>query len=140
MNNKRKLEQWRRRMKQFHREAEEGFGGFGAGVIRTEDVPSLAQSKDQVAVAFTSAVIKWQALIESGSWQLCLACDYKFRSAKFARAFVFMQPICEEPKTAMLVGVCEECSEKDDEELIEIAYQGCREIGLAKGKMEVGRG
>jgi len=51
-----------------------------------------------------------------------------------------MQPICEEPKTAMLVGVCEECSEKDDEELIEIAYQGCREIGLAKGKMEVGRG
>ena len=50
MNNKRKLELWRRRMKQFHREAEEGFGGFGAGVIRTEDVPSLAQSKDQVAV------------------------------------------------------------------------------------------
>ena len=69
-----------------------------------------------------------------------MACDYKFRSAKFARAFVFMQPICEEPKTAMLVGVCEECSEKDEEELIEIAYQGCREIGLAKGKMEVGTG
>ena len=37
----------------------------------------------------------------------------------------------------MLVGVCEECSEKDDEELIEIAYQGCREIGLTKGKMEL---
>jgi hypothetical protein len=83
MNNKGKLEQWRRRMKQFHREAREGFGGFGAGVIRTEDVPSLAQSKDQVAVAFTSAVIKWQALIESGSSQLCLACDYKFRSDEF---------------------------------------------------------
>jgi hypothetical protein len=40
----------------------------------------------------------------------------------------------------MLVGVCEECSEKDDEELIEIAYQGCREIGLTKGKVEVGTG
>ena len=68
MNNKRKLEQWRRRMKQFHREAEEGFGAFGAGVIRTEDVPSLAQSKDQVAVAFTSAVINWQALIRVGNF------------------------------------------------------------------------
>jgi hypothetical protein len=50
------------------------------------------------------------------------------------------QPICEEPKTAMRVGVCEECSERDDEEMIEIAYQGCREIRLAKDKMEVGRG
>ena len=28
MNNKRKLEQWRRWMEQFHREAEAGFGGL----------------------------------------------------------------------------------------------------------------
>jgi hypothetical protein len=104
------------------------------------EIPSLAQSKDRDAVAFTSALIIRQALIASGNCQLCLACDYEFRSAKFARAFVFMQPICEEPTLAMLVGVCEECSEKEDGELIEIAYQGCREIGLAKGKMEVGRG
>ena len=40
----------------------------------------------------------------------------------------------------MLVGVCEECCEKEDGELIEIAYQGCREVGLAKGKMDAGRG
>ena len=138
MSNKRRLEHWRQKMRQFHREAQEGFGGFGATIIRAEDMPSIAQSKEQLAVAFTNAVIKWQALIESGAWQLCLACDYKFRSAKFARAFVFMQPICEEPKTAMLVGVCEECSEKEDGELIEIAYQGCRDIGIAKGKMDVG--
>ena len=68
---------------------------------------------DGDAVAFTNALIKWQALVASGNWQLCLACDYEFRLAKFARAFVFMRPICEEPTTAMIVGVCERCSEKD---------------------------
>ena len=40
----------------------------------------------------------------------------------------------------MIVGVCERCSEKDDGELAEMAYRGCREIGIAKGKMEIGRG
>jgi hypothetical protein len=40
---------------------------------------------------------------------------------------------------AMLVGVCEECSKKDDGELPEIAYQDCRKMGLAKSKMDVGR-
>jgi len=78
-------------------------------------------------------------MIESGTWQLCLACEYKLRSAQFVRTFVFMQPICEEPTIAMIVGVCGECSKKDDEELLEIAYQGCREMGLAKGKMDIGR-
>jgi len=39
----------------------------------------------------------------------------------------------------MIVGVCGECSEKEDGELLEIAYQGCREMGLAKKKMDVGR-
>ena len=85
------------------------------------------------------AAVRWGAMIESGTWQLCVACEYEFRSAKFARAFVFMLPICEEPTMAMLVGVCEECSKKDDGELLEIAYQGCRQIGLAKNKMDVGR-
>jgi hypothetical protein len=78
-------------------------------------------------------------MIESGTWQLCLACEYKFRSAKSARAFVFMQPVCEQPTTVMIVGVCEACSTKDDGELLEIAYQGCREMGLAMNKMDVGR-
>jgi hypothetical protein len=139
MNNKLRLERWGRKMMQFQRETREGLGAFGVSVIRAEDVSSLAQSKDRDAIAFTSAVIKWQAMIEGGTWQLCLACDYKFRSAKIARAFVFIQPICEEPTTVMLVGICEECSKKDDEELLEIAYQGCREMGLATKKMEVGR-
>jgi hypothetical protein len=78
-------------------------------------------------------------MIESGTWQLCLACEYNFSSARFARAFVFMQPLCEEPTTAMLGGVCEQCSTKLDDELLKIAYQGCREMGLAKNKMDVGR-
>ena len=140
MKSKRKLEQWRQMMTQFHRESQEGLGGFGIAVVRTDDVPSISKSKDGDAVAFTNALIKWQALVASGNWQLCLACDYEFRVAKFARAFVFMRPICEEPTTAMIVGVCERCSEKDDGELAEMAYQGCREIGIAKGKMEIGRG
>jgi hypothetical protein len=40
---------------------------------------------------------------------------------------------------AILVGVCEECSQKDDGELLEIAYQDCRKMGLAKNKMDIGR-
>jgi hypothetical protein len=140
MTSKRKLEEWRQKMTQFHRESQEGLGGFGIAVVRTDDVPTISESKDGDAVAFTNALIKWQALIASGNRQLCLGCDYEFRSARFSRAFVFMRPICEEPTTVMIVGVCEECSEKDDGELAEIAYQGCREIGIAKGKMEIGSG
>jgi hypothetical protein len=133
------LGRWRQRMRQFHRETQEGLGGFAIAVVRVDDVPLLAQSEDREAMAFTNAAIRWRAMIESGTWQLCLACDYKFTAAKLARAFVFMRPICEEPTMAALVGVCEECSMKDDEVLLEIAYQGCREMGIAKNKMEVGR-
>ena len=140
MSSKAKLEHWRQMMTQFYREAQEGLGGFGIAVVRTEDVPTISKSKDGDAVAFTHALIKWQALVASGNSQLCLGCDYEFRSAKLARAFVFMRPICEEPTTVMMVAVCEECSEKDDDELAEMAYQGCREIGIVKGKMEIGRG
>ena len=49
-----------------------------------------------------------------------------------------MQPICKSSTIAMIVGVCkEDSSKKDDGELLEIAYQGCREMGLAKNKMEL---
>jgi hypothetical protein len=138
MNNK-SIERWRQRMQQFHRETQEGLGGFAVAIVRAEEIPLLAESNDREAIAFTNAAIRWGAMIESGSWQLCLACDYKFTSAKLAQAFVFMLPICEEPTVAMLVGVCEQCSDKGDGELLEIAYQGCREMGLAKNKMDVGR-
>jgi hypothetical protein len=138
MMDKKSIDRWRHLMRQFHREAQEGLGGFAAAIVRSEDMLSLAQSTDREAIAFTNAAIRWGAMIESGR-QLCLACEYEFRSATFARAFVFMLPICEEPTMAMLVGVCEECSKKDDGELLEIAYQGCRQIGLAKNKMDVGR-
>jgi hypothetical protein len=84
VNNKRRLEHWRRKMRQFHLETQEGLGAFGIAVIRAEDAPSLAQSKDRDAVGFTNAVIKWQGMVESRIWQLCLACDYKFRSAMMA--------------------------------------------------------
>jgi hypothetical protein len=40
---------------------------------------------------------------------------------------------------AILVGVCEECSKKDNGELLEIEYRDCRKMGLAKSKMHVGR-
>ena len=139
MVDKKSIDRWRHRMRQFHHETQEGLGGFAAAIVRSEDMLSLAQSTDREAIAFTNAAVRWGAMIESGTWQLCLACEYEFRSAKFARAFVFMLPICEEPTMAMLVGVCEECSKKDDGELLEIAYQGCRQIGLAKNKMDVGR-
>jgi hypothetical protein len=140
MNENIKLEAWRQRMKQFHRETQQGLGGFAASVIRVEDFPALSQSNDRDAGAFTNAVIRWGMMLESGTWQLCLACDYEFRSARFARAFVFMQPLCQDPTMGMIVGVCDECSDKDDDELLEIAYQACKEMGLAKGKMEVGSG
>jgi hypothetical protein len=140
MNDNIKLEAWRQRMKQFHRETRQGLGGFAASVIRVEDFPALSRSNDRDAGALTNAVIRWGMMLESGTWQLCLACDYEFRSARFARAFVFMQPLCQDPTMGMIVGVCDECSDKDDSELLEIAYQGCKEMGLAKGKMEVGSG
>jgi hypothetical protein len=102
--NKKSIAQWRQRMKQFHRETQDGLGGFAAAIVRVDELPSIAQSKDRDALALSNTVVKWKVLIESGTWQLCLACEYKFRSSKLARAFVFMQPICEEPTTAMIVG------------------------------------
>jgi hypothetical protein len=127
MMDKESIDRWRHRMCQFHHETQEGLGGFAAAIVRSEDMLSLAQSTDREAIAFANAAVRWGAMIESGTWQLCLACEYEFRAAKFARAFVFMLPICEKPTLAMLVGVCEECSKKDDGELLEIAYQGCRQ-------------
>ena len=50
MKSKRKLEQWRQMMTQFHRESQEGLGGFGIAVVRTDDVPSISKSKDGDAV------------------------------------------------------------------------------------------
>jgi len=134
-----KLTKWQTAMKRFHQETQEGLGGFAVAVVRAKDLPSIARSKERDAIAITKTVVKWKAMIATGTWQLCLACDYEFRAPRFARAFVFMQAICEEPTMAMIVGVCEECSKKDDAELLEIAYQGCREMGLAKSKMDVGR-
>jgi hypothetical protein len=98
--NKKSIVEWRRRMKQFHPETQEGLGGFAAAIVRSEDVPAIAQSVEREAIAFTNAAIRWGAMIESGTWQLCRACEYKFRSAKLARAFVFMQPIGDEPTMA----------------------------------------
>ena len=136
---KKSIDLWRQRMLQFHRETREGLGSFAVAIVRADEVSLLADSNDREAVAFTNAAIRWGAMIERGSWQLCLACDYKFTSAKLAQSFVFMLPICEEPTVAMLVGVCEQCSNKDDWELLEVAYQGCREMGLATNRMDVGR-
>jgi hypothetical protein len=38
------MAQWRQRMTQFHRETQEGLGGFAAAIIRAEDLTSIAQS------------------------------------------------------------------------------------------------
>ena len=45
--NKKSMAQWRQRMKQFHRETQEGLGGFEAAIIRAEDLPSIVQSEDR---------------------------------------------------------------------------------------------
>ena len=71
MNNK-SIERWRQRMRQFHRETQEGLGGFAIAVIRAEEMSLLAQSNDREAVAFTNAAVRWGAMIESGSWQTVL--------------------------------------------------------------------
>jgi len=59
--NKKSIVEWCRRMKQFHCETQEGLGGFAAAIVRSQDVPAIAQSNEWEAIAFTNAAIRWGA-------------------------------------------------------------------------------
>jgi len=48
--NKKSIAQWRQRMKQFHRETQDGLGGFAAAIVRVDELPSIVQSKDRDAL------------------------------------------------------------------------------------------
>jgi hypothetical protein len=132
------VKQWQSDMKQFHRETQEGLGTFEAAIVRPEHSPWILQS--DIGEAFSTASKEWKARVGQGWRPLCLACEYEFTPESVVHAFAFMLPTCEEPTRAMLVGVCEECSAREDEELLEITYQGCRQMGLATRKMVVGTG
>jgi hypothetical protein len=54
--NKKSIVEWCRRMKQFHRETQEGLGGFAAEIVRSEDVPAIAQANEREAMTFALKV------------------------------------------------------------------------------------
>jgi hypothetical protein len=132
-----KLNEWQEKMKDFHSEIrKEGQGRFMGAVIRREDASWLISSGE---VEFFQAMGQWLRYVRDGRRPLCLACEHEFVDA-LAPAFFLARPHVEAASQVMLTGICGECSSKSDEELLKIAYQGLKEMGLAMEIIHWGQG
>ena len=83
---------------------------------------------------------EWLKVVREGQQRpLCLACDHEFTvHNEQPFAFCFALPFYDDADQAIVTGICGNCAEKDDAELMEIAYQGFKELGLANRKLETG--
>jgi hypothetical protein len=128
--------------RQFHKETRESGGVFEAVIIRIEHGVEMLLSGDKETRCFFEFLQRWHGRIRKGWRPLCLACEHEFNADELNRklvpTFCWVRPIRQDATMAMIIGVCEICSEKDDKELLEVAYQGCREIGLAREKCSPG--
>jgi hypothetical protein len=128
---------WQREMREFHRQTKKGGGAFEATIIRPEyQLAMIEAGKGH----YLETIAQWVKVVRDGDKRpLCLACEHEFRRRERVPAFCFTIPFCNEPtKKALLTGICGKCSEKDDAELLEIAYRGFKEMGLAQRKLEPG--
>jgi hypothetical protein len=126
---------WKRQMRKFHRQTLKGGGAFEMWIIRPEHKLTLLHAGEERCL---ETIDKWLKLLRDGASPLCLACEHTFTAPEQPFAFCFSVPFYNEATQAILTGICEKCARKDDAELIEIAYQGFKEFGLANRKLEHG--
>jgi hypothetical protein len=122
---------WHRDMREFHRQTRKGGGAFEATIIRPEHVPGLEER-------YLKTIHEWFKVVRGGRGLLCLACDHEFTPTDTPLAFCFTLPFYDEADKAIVTGICEKCSLKDDAELLEIAYQGFKKLGLADRRLQTG--
>lgn len=128
---------WKRKMRQFHREIMKEGGAFGSTIIRPQYIPYMLSMGEG---RYLKVISQWFEMVRAtGQRPLCLACEHEFDpDGAVPTAFCFSVPFCNEPTNAIVTAICEECGEKDDNELLEIAYQGFKKMGLANRKFETG--
>jgi len=127
---------WQRGMKEFHRQTWKGGGAFQTTIIRPEHKLYLVLAGEG---RYLNTIDEWLKVLREGSRPLCLACDHEFIWPEQPFAFSFATPFIDAGVTkAIVTGICKKCSQKDDAELLEIAYQGFREMGLANRRLETG--
>jgi hypothetical protein len=127
---------WQRQMREFHRQTWKGGGAFEMTIIRPEHIPALILAGEE---RYLKTIAEWFKAVRGRHLHpLCLACDHEFTSAATPPAFCFALPFYDEADQAILTGICEKCSLKDDAALLEIAYQGFKELGMANRKLEPG--
>jgi hypothetical protein len=126
---------WQRGMRQFHRQTWKGGGAFQTEIIRHEHKPALLAAGEEHKL---KTISEWVKAVYSGCRPLCLACDHEFTPHDVVPAFCFSLPFYDKADQAIVTGICEQCGAKSDAELLEIAYQGFKELGLANRKLESG--
>jgi hypothetical protein len=127
---------WKRGMRKFHRQTRKGGGAFEVMIVRPEHKLKLLLAGEGRCL---EVIDNWLEVLRSGQQRpLCLACDHGFIAPEQPFAFCLSFPFYEDATTAIATGICEKCSEKGDAELIEIAYQGFKEFGLANRRLEHG--
>ena len=126
---------WQRGMRQFHRQTWKGGGAFQTEIIRHEHKLALVLAGEKHKL---KTISEWVKAVYAGRRPLCLACDHEFTTHDIVPAFCFSLPFYDKADQAIVTGICEQCGAKSDAELLEIAYQGFKELGLANRKLESG--
>jgi hypothetical protein len=128
------LTPWQREMWEFHRQTWKGGGAFQTEIIRHEHKLALLLAGEEHKL---KTISEWVKAVYAGRRPLCLGCDHEFTGHDIVPAFCFSTPFIE-GDTAIVTGICEKCGAKSDVELLEFAYQGLKELGLANRKLEHG--
>jgi hypothetical protein len=126
---------WQRGMKEFHRQTWKGGGAFQTEIIRHEHKLALVLAGEEHKL---KTIGEWVKAVYAGGRPLCLGCDHEFTPHDIVPAFCFALPFYDKADQAIVTGICERCAAKPDAELLEIAYQGFKEFGLANRKLETG--
>jgi hypothetical protein len=129
-----KLTPWQKGMLEFHRQTWKGGGAIETAIIRREH--ALAGMVEERKLR---TIAEWFKAVRGGH-PLCLACEHEFIAGEDVTAFSFAIPFIDDDETtqAIVTGICESCAGKDDAELLEIAYQGFKEMGMVNRKIERG--
>jgi hypothetical protein len=137
IENKYKKDEWRREMKEFHREIRNrGAGAFQTTIIRPEYQAWMIQNGEG---RYLKMLANWSKVVKQGGYKpLCLGCEHEFKADDHVFAYAVSVPFCNEPESAIVTAICGECVLKDDEQLLEIAYGQYLKMGLANRKLEVG--
>jgi hypothetical protein len=134
-----KVEVWRQAMQEFHRQTMQGGGAFECIIIRPEHKLALLLAGEE---RYLKVIAEWFKQVRNARRPLRLACEHEFEpEGEVPGAFCLTRSSFRDDEAGgrvILTGICQECAQKDDAELLEIAYQGFKKLGLANRKLEYG--